>query len=113
MRRVQDKPPVWLEGEIKTPPFGREARIEAGFLLRRLQCGERLSMPQARPMPVIGRRCLELRIVDLSTTWRVLVRTDPDAVIIAGVLQKKTQKTPQHWIEMCRRRLREYDDACD
>ncbi len=32
-----DKPLVWLHGEIKTPPFSREARIEAGVLLRRLQ----------------------------------------------------------------------------
>jgi hypothetical protein len=33
----RDKPLVWLSGEIKTPPFGPEARFEAGFLLRRLQ----------------------------------------------------------------------------
>ena len=33
----EDKPLVWLEGEIKTPPFTKEARIEAGILLRRLQ----------------------------------------------------------------------------
>jgi hypothetical protein len=50
---------VWLEGEIKTPPFGRAARLEAGFLLRRLQLGERLSLPHSRPMPAIGRRCHE------------------------------------------------------
>jgi hypothetical protein len=31
-----DKPLVWLRGEIKTPPFSAAARIEAGFLLRRL-----------------------------------------------------------------------------
>ena len=49
------KPLVWLEGEIKTPPFSRAARLEAGFLLRRLQLGEQLSLPQSRPMPSIGR----------------------------------------------------------
>jgi len=32
----KDKPLVWLYGEVKTPPFSRAARIEAGFLLRRL-----------------------------------------------------------------------------
>jgi len=48
------KPIVWLEGEIKTPPFSRAARLEAGFLLRRLQLGERLSLPHSRPMPSIG-----------------------------------------------------------
>ncbi len=31
-----DKPLVWLRGEVKTPPFGAEARVQAGFLLRRL-----------------------------------------------------------------------------
>jgi hypothetical protein len=40
-----DKPLVWLHGEVKTPPFSKEARLEAGFLLRRLQAGEKLSLP--------------------------------------------------------------------
>jgi hypothetical protein len=31
-----DKPLVWLHGEVKTPPFSQEARLEAGYLLRRL-----------------------------------------------------------------------------
>src|SRR5213593_4748358 len=38
-----EKPLVWLHGQIKTPPFSREARIEAGYLLGRLQQGENLS----------------------------------------------------------------------
>ena len=37
---AEDKPLVWLRGEVKTPPFGFGARIEAGVLLRRLQRGE-------------------------------------------------------------------------
>ena len=35
----------WLSGEIKTPPFSSEARREAGFLLKRVQRGEILSLP--------------------------------------------------------------------
>jgi hypothetical protein len=31
-----DKFLVWLSGDVKTPPFSAEARLEAGFLLRRL-----------------------------------------------------------------------------
>jgi hypothetical protein len=50
-----DKPLVWLHGEVKTPPFSRDARIEAGYLLRRLLRGEKLVMPQSRPMGTIGR----------------------------------------------------------
>lgn len=59
-----DKPLVWLHGEVKTPPFSSVARLEAGALLRRLQRGETLTMPHARTMPAIGRRCQELRVVD-------------------------------------------------
>ena len=40
----EDKLVVWLHGEIKTPPFSAEARIEAGCLLRRLQRGELLAL---------------------------------------------------------------------
>jgi hypothetical protein len=77
-----DKPLVWLHGEVRTPPFSREARLEAGYLLRRLQQGDRLVMPQSRPMPVIGE-----------------------------VLSKKSTATPRSVIEVCKRRFREYDDA--
>src|SRR5258707_5571285 len=59
-----EKPLVWLEGEVKTPPFSAEARLEAGGLLRRLQRGEKLSMPASRPMPNIRTGCHELRIID-------------------------------------------------
>ena len=41
---MASKPLVWLDGEIKTPPFSSEARLEAGFLLRRLQLGQALSL---------------------------------------------------------------------
>ncbi len=54
--RLKDKDVVWLHGEVKTPPFSALARIEAGYLLRRLQLGEKLSMPQSRPMATIGKR---------------------------------------------------------
>ncbi|HEY9605386.1 MAG TPA: hypothetical protein V6C85_27525 [Allocoleopsis sp.] len=59
-----DKPLVWLHGEVKTPPFSQEARIETGVLLRRLQQGENLGLPHSRPMPSIGTHCHELRVRD-------------------------------------------------
>ena len=105
------KPLVWLHGEIKTPPFSAEARLEVGVLLRRLQQGERLGLPASRPMPAIGRRCHELRIVDADQTWRIVYRADADAVIIAEVFSKKTPTTPPGIIDVCRTRLRRYDDA--
>jgi phage-related protein len=105
----KDKPLVWLQGEIKTPPFSAAARIEAGILLRRLQRGEQLSLPHSRPMPSIGPGCHELRVNDKNVTWRIIYRVDPDAVIILEVFKKKTSKTPKHVIEACRKRLRDYD----
>ncbi len=104
-----DKPLVWLKGEVKTPPFSAAARIEAGYLLRLVQRGHTLALPHARPMPVIGARCQELRINDEAGTFRILYRADPDAVVILDVFKKKTQQTPQAVIDACRRRLRDYD----
>src|SRR3990167_5484792 len=89
-----DKPLVWVRGEVKTPPFSASARIEAGVLLRRLQQGERLSLPHSRPMPSITARCHELRIQDQGATWRIIYRLDPEAVVIVEVFSKKTQQTP-------------------
>jgi phage-related protein len=109
--RESDKPLVWLHGEVKTPPFSSEARIEAGTLLRRLQRGETVPLPHSRPMPGIGQRCHELRIQDRDVTWRVIYRVDVDAVIIAEVFAKKTQATPQNVIDVCKRRLRKFDEA--
>ena len=105
-----DKPLVWLHGEIRTPPLSKQARIEAGFLLRLLQKGELLSLPHSRPMPAIGVRCHELRVNDKGQTWRIIYRTDSDAVVILDVFAKKTAKTPKRVIGTCRQRLQEYDN---
>jgi phage-related protein len=103
-----DKPLVWLRGEVKTPPFGPDARVEAGFLLRRLQRGDTLGLPHARPMPAIGQHCLELRVNDRDQTWRLMCHVDADAVVILDVFSKKTPTTSQTVIENCRKRLGEY-----
>lgn len=106
-----EKPLVWLHGEVKTPPFSKEARLEAGFLLRQLQQGEKLSMPHSRPMPSIASRCHELRINDENKIWRIVYRTDSDAVIILEVFEKKTNQTPKTVIDTCQRRIKLYDSV--
>lgn len=111
MQRTTRKEVAWLGTEIKTPPFSEEARKEAGELLGDLQEGRTPAMPHVRPMPSIGRRCLELRVQDRTVTWRILCRVDADAVIVAGVFPKKTEKTPKQEIETCRRRLTAWDEA--
>jgi phage-related protein len=105
----RDKPLVWLKGEVKTPPFTKDARIETGTLLRRLQGGEVVGMPHARPMPSIGVRCHELRIRDQNHNWRIIYRIDPDAIVIVEVFAKKDAKTPKTTIDTCRARLNAYD----
>ena len=104
-----DKPLVWLHGEVKTPPFTETARLEAGFLLRRLQRKENVGLPHSRPMTTIGPRCHELRIVDEDLTWRIIYRLESDAVVILAVFEKKTRKTPKHVIDVCKKRLKEYN----
>jgi phage-related protein len=106
-----DKPLVWLAGEVKSPPFSADARLEAGFLLRRLQRGENLGMPHSRPMPSVARGCHELRIVDQKAAWRIMYFIDTDAVVILDVFSKKTRVTPKSVIEVCTQRLRHYRDA--
>ena len=106
---TENKTLMILHGEIKTPPMSRNARVEAGYLLRLLQEGELLALPQSRPMPSIGKRCHELRINDKNITWRIMYRIDEDAIIILEVFAKKTNKTPKKVIEVCQRRLRHYD----
>lgn len=103
-----DRPVVWLRGAVSTPPFSLEARVETGFLLRRLQRGDVLSLPQSRPMPVIGPGCHELRVVDTRANWRIIYHLAPDAVVILDVFAKKTAATPNAVIADCRRRLAEY-----
>lgn len=106
---LDDKPLVWLHGEVRTPPFSQEGRVQAGVLLRRLQRGETLRMPHARPMPAIGARCHELRISDSGHAWRIICRIDGDAIVILDVFKKQSRRTPGDVVATCRRRLRTYD----
>ena len=105
-----DKPLVWLQSEVKTPPFSSEARLEAGFLLRKLQMGENLELPHSRPLPVIGKNCHELRLSDKNLIWRIVYRLDTDAIVILEVFKKKTQATPKTVIDICKQRLKNYDE---
>lgn len=108
---MEGKEIVWLHGEVKTPPFSSEARVEAGSYLRQLQQGESLSLPHSRPMPTMGARCHELRIQDRDVKWRIMYRVDEDAIIVADVFPKKTPKTPLDVINNCKKRFTLYDKS--
>jgi phage-related protein len=103
-----DRPLLWLHGEIRSPPFSTDARVEAGELLRRLQRHETLTLPHSRPMPIVGPGCHELRIVDVGVSWRIVYHVRLDAVVILAVFAKKTRRTPIRQIEASRDRLRRY-----
>ena len=38
-------------------------------------------MPVSKPMPAIGAGCHELRVRDDGKHWRLIYRTDPDAIL--------------------------------
>ena len=105
-----DKPIVWISGQLKTPPMSREARVEGGWLLRRVQTGEKLSMPESRPLPVIDPRCHELRIDDIErkTEWRIVYYVGNLAIAVLDIFAKKTRATPADVVEKCRRRLADF-----
>ena len=66
-------------------------------------------MPHSRPIPDLGRRCHELRVVDGDQVWRIMYRIDPDAIVLLEIFSKKTRQTPRYVIQACHRRLRDYD----
>jgi len=106
--RKADRPLAWLHGEIRTPPFSVEARVEAGVLLRRLQRGDNIPLPHSRPMPGIGKACHELRIRDANKIWRIVYHVDTEAIVILEVFAKTTQLTPKSVIDTCKARLKLY-----
>jgi hypothetical protein len=97
----KDKPLSWLRGEVKTPPFSKAARVETGFLLRRLQQGDKLTMPQSRPMPSIAARCHELRVSDEGRTVPLMYRIDTDAILILAVFCQEDREDSHEIIRAC------------
>jgi phage-related protein len=105
MANLPGQAPGVVKGRSETPPFGNQARLEAGLLLRRLQQGQGLSLPPSRPIPAIGRQCHELRIIDHDQAWRIVYHVARDAIMILDVFSKKTQTTPVQIVEVCQKRL--------
>ena len=104
------KPLFVLQGEIKTPPISKIARIKIGYLFRQLQDGELLTMPDSRPMPIIGMNCHELRVDDgvQKTSWRVVYHIDNVAILVLVVFKKTSETTPESIKKLCKERLHRY-----
>jgi len=93
------------------PQLSKDARLEADYLLRRLQKGELLSLPHSRPMPSIEARVHELRINDKNRIWRINYRIDEDAIILVEIFAKNTRQTPVKVIEAAQQPLRTCDQV--
>lgn len=91
--------------------FSSEVRQEIGALLRILQDGGQLGMPQSRPMKQLASSAFELRVKDRDGTYRVFyVLYHKQRILIPHVFTKKTQKTPVQEIETAKKRLRRLID---
>jgi phage-related protein len=42
-------------------------------------------------------------------TWRIVYRIDPDAILVVHWFEKKTKTTPKRAIDLCKKRLGDYD----
>src|ERR1700744_5961514 len=89
--------------------FPEEVREDLADALSRLEEGHTLSMPLSRPMPSIGRGVHELRLKDRSGIYRVIYFLAGRGLIhLLHAFTKKTQATPQHDIELAKKRLKEF-----
>ena len=88
--------------------FPREPRANIGRALFRLQIGETLGMPLARPMPAVDPAVSELRVRGGDGVFRVFYFTaTAKGVLVFHAFAKKTQRTPQQEIELAKKRLKE------
>jgi hypothetical protein len=82
--------------------FQPENAFQAGYLPWRLQRGERLSMPESRP---------KVSVHAATSCAPTNYRIDPDSAVVLEVLKKKTPATPKSVVDVCRRRLTDYDQT--
>ncbi len=73
-----------------------------------LSRGANLGLPISRPMPIIAHGVHELRIKGKNGQYRIFYFTKyKDAILVFHMFKKKTQQTPNHELEVAKRRLGE------
>jgi phage-related protein len=88
--------------------FPRLMRGEIGKAIRDLQRGLILSMPLSKPMPSVALGVYELRVKDSSGCYRAFYYLKSrQGILVFHTFMKKTQKTPQHEINLAQKRLKE------
>ena len=94
--------------------FPKEVRDRLGRSLFRLQMGEQLRMPRARPMPTVAAGVSELRVRAEDGTYRVFYQIAlGQNILVFHAFVKKTQRTPAGEIRLAQRHLKELLDAQD
>jgi len=88
--------------------FPDEVKRELGKAIFDLQKGSSLGMPLSRPMPSVALGVEELRVQDASGIYRTFYyKKSKQGILILHAFVKKAQKTPQHEIDIARKRLKE------
>tara|TARA_Y100000780_G_scaffold152506_1_gene137383 strand:+ start:64951 stop:65277 length:327 start_codon:yes stop_codon:yes gene_type:complete len=88
--------------------FPIEVKRELGYLIYRLQLGEKLNMPFSRSMPSVSKGSHELRVKGADGIFRAFYFLKVEGkVLIFHAFQKKTQKTPKKEIELGKSYLKE------
>lgn len=84
--------------------FSEDAKQDVGYQLDKVQKGKQPD--DFKPMPSIGKGVEEIRVWDHSGIYRVVYTARfADAVYVLHALQKKTQATAKHDIEIAKDRL--------
>jgi len=74
--------------------------------------GEKITLPNSRPMPAVAVGVSELRVRGEDGIFRVFYYTSaPQGVLVFHAFVKKTQRTPPFEIELARKHLKELLDA--
>ena len=102
------KPVRFLGDSLKRiREFPADVKQDTGYQLDKLQRGQQPD--DFKPMPAVGKCVEEIRIWDDSGTYRVIYTARlVDAVYVFHAFQKKTQRTPQHEIDVAKARFNEF-----
>ena len=85
-----------------------EVRRDFGFLIYRLQRGDKLGMPYSRPMNIVSSGVSELRVRGLDGHFRLMYFTKSKAgIFVFHGFIKKTQTTSIDEIKLGRSRLKD------
>ena len=85
-----------------------EVRKKIGDLIKDLQDGFSLKMPDSRPFDSIRKGVFELRVKGKDGSYRVFYFTKiKEVIIVFHMFKKKSQKTPKNEISSAKARLGE------